>query len=125
MKGLRLWALLFGVVSFGAGLASGTLLAESRRGSRGEGGPLADYERLLVERFELEGRRAVLLHQALELYEEEIEERKERRLAPYLSELEKDLRDLGREYNRYIRDRILPPGKRAEFDAMLVAAPFP
>jgi hypothetical protein len=50
-------------------------------------------------------------------YEREVERIKDEHLLLYRSNMDGQLRALSEEYNRYLRDKVLPPQQRAEFDA--------
>lgn len=117
MTSLRLWIVLLAAMTFLGGMAAGrwTAAAEVRTADRR--GAFEDYARLLEERFQLDGRRARNLRIVLESYERDLERLREERLQAYWSAIEPDLRDLTREYEGYIRDRVLPPDRRGDFDA--------
>ena len=117
MKSLRLWILALALTSFGAGVASGTLVSASlHRAPRGSG-PFADYEDRLVRAYDLAPERARLLHALLASYQRELEQVKDRHMAEYMTAMEPELSERGRFYRDLVRDKILPAGRRAEFDA--------
>jgi len=118
VSSIRLWIVVLGLLCFLAGAATGRILARSAEGSTTEVGALRDFERLFAARFELTPERARLLRGILEHYQREVESIKVNHLAAYRSAIEPELRSLGSEYNRYLRDQVLPPMERAEFDEL-------
>ena len=121
MKGLRSWILLLALVSFLTGLAAGWTGAEISRADLPASSAFGAYERELVRTFELDPRRQHLLAELLDHYNREIEEIQNRYTAEVRHDMEPELRRVGREYRSHLRDHILPPSRRAEFDALEVA----
>ena len=119
-SGLRLWILLLVATSFLAGLAGGVLVGLEFQPPPAERGPFADYEELLVERFELSPRRAQLLHRVLGEYHKRIESLKGRNVEA----IEPDLMRLGLTFRGHVRDDVLPVSQRAEFER-LAGGSFP
>ena len=115
MKHVRLWIILLAVVSFVAGTATGHIVSERTHQPRFEP-ELAAFERHFVETFELSDARAEHLRTVLSHYEREVARVKDEHLASYHSAIEPQLRELGNEYNRYLRDKVLPADQRTEFD---------
>lgn len=118
MNSVRLWITVLALVSFLAGSAAGKILTERSAARDAERGALADYEELLVARFELSPQRRRLLRVLLDHYDQEVTRIQNDHLSSYRSAIEPDLRRLGVEYNQYIRDKVLPPGERPAFDAL-------
>lgn len=116
MKSLRLWIVLLALVNFGAGTAAGALATAASRRTPLEGGPFTAYERDLVQAFGLSDERARLLQALLAGYERDIERIKSGRMAETISAMEPELAARGRWYHEQIRDKVLPPGRQAEFD---------
>ena len=116
MKSLRLWIVLLALLSFAAGGAAGTLAAAHYFRPAPESGPFTQYERELTATFELSPERAALLHVLMEDYRRQIERIQSRHVADSLSAMEPELARIGRSYRERIRDKVLPPGKRARFD---------
>ena len=116
MKSLRLWIVLLAVVCFGAGTAAGALATAANLRTPPEGGPFTAYERQLVQTFGLTDERARLLRALLSGYERDIERIKAGRMAETMSAMEPELAARGRWYHEQIRDKVLPPGRQAEFD---------
>ena len=116
MKSLRLWIVLLALLSFSAGGAAGALAAAARFRTPPESGPFTAYERHLVRTFGLSDERAQLLRALLAGYERDIDRIKSARMAETLSAMEPELASRGRWYHEQIRDKVLPPGRRAEFD---------
>lgn len=116
MSSIRLWIVVLGLLCFLAGTATGRILARSAEGSTTEVGAPRDFERLFATRFELTPDRTRLLRGIEEHYQREVERIKVNHLAAYRSAIEPELKSLGSEYNTYLRDQVLPPMARAEFD---------
>jgi hypothetical protein len=116
VKSLRLWIALLALLSFAAGGAAGTLAAAHYFRPAPESGPFTQYERELTATFELSPERAALLHVLMEDYRRQIERIQSRQVADSLSAMEPELARIGRSYREQIRDKVLPPGKRAQFD---------
>jgi hypothetical protein len=116
VSGLRLWVLLLAGASFLAGLGSGVLLGLSLLPEPTPDRPFADYEQLLVDRFELssDSVRVEGLQAVLSAYHDDVEALRARELAA----IEPGLALLGLTCRRLIRDKVLPPGKREEFDLL-------
>ena len=116
MSSLRLWIVLLALVSFAAGAAAGTLASAATLRPAPDRGPFAQYERDLVRTFELSPERAGLLHSLLAGYQREIDRIKSDRMAETLSAMEPELATRGRWYREQIRDKVLPPDRRAQFN---------
>ncbi|MCY3001225.1 MAG: hypothetical protein NTV21_05420 [Planctomycetota bacterium] len=119
----RLWIGALAVACFAAGLTAGAFLTESRAEARSEAArgaevPFADYRRAMVERFQLEPERERLFAEVLRTYQQGIDDAGARLLREHRPELERELADLGARYQAYIRDHVLPPERRSEFDAL-------
>jgi hypothetical protein len=122
---LRLWVSILALTAFLAGLACGPLIMawlfpQERALSSG---PFADYERMLVNTFQLETERREPLHAILDQYRRDLESIKDRHMADYMSAMESELTDLGRAYREEIRDSVLPPDRRGEFDRLVMGLP--
>ena len=115
MKLIRVWIVLFGVVSFVAGTATGHIISE-RSHQKLSDRKLVDFERHFIDTFELSNTRAKHLRTILADYEREVERVEDEHLLRYRSNMDVPLRRLNAEYNGYLRDKVLPPRKRAEFD---------
>jgi hypothetical protein len=111
---LRVWIALLVVTSFLAGLAGGTLLGLRIGPEPAERGPFADYEGLLQQRFELSPERSRGLHAVLDQYQRQIENLKNRNAAA----LEPELARLGLTFRTVVRDTVLPPDRREEFQRL-------
>ena len=116
MNSLRLWILVLALVSFAAGGAAGALVAARIFRPAPEHGPFSRYERELVRSFDLSSERAALLHALLVGYQRDIDRIKSGRMRDTLSAMEPDLAARGLWYREQIRDKVLPPDRRAEFD---------
>ncbi len=123
MKDLRVWLAILVLVSFLGGVSAGRMT--SPRATELDRGPLADYEALLAARFELSAERRRYLRVILEEYQLEVQRLENEHLASWRSSMEPQLRRLGAEYNTYVRDRVLPPERRTEFDAQAQLVPSP
>jgi hypothetical protein len=116
VNSLRLWIVILATVSAAAGFAGGLLLHAALTPQ--PKGPFADYERLMDERFELSPERARLFHTVLASYNQEREAVKDRFLAESMSAMEPELRHVGLKYRDLIRNSVLPPDRREEFDRL-------
>lgn len=116
MNSLRLWIVLLAVLCFAAGGAAGTLFAAAFFRPAPEPGPFTQYERDLAAEFRLSPERTALLHVLTEDYRRQIERIQSSHVADTLSAMEPELARIGRSYRDQIRDKVLPLGKRAEFD---------
>ena len=117
MKSLRLWIALLALVSFAAGGAAGTLVAATAFRPAPATGPFTEYERELARTFQLSPERTALLHVLIAGYLRDIDRIKSAHMAHTLSAMEPELATTGRWYREQIRDKVLPPGKQAEFDS--------
>jgi len=117
VKSLRLWILLLALVSFSAGAAAGTLVAASAFRPAPPAGPFVEYERELVRTFGLSPQRTALLHVLIAGYQKDIERIQSAHTAQTLSAMEPELAKTGRWYREQIRDKVLPPDRRAGFDS--------
>lgn len=118
MTSIRAWVLILALVCFLAGLAAGLIGAELSDDAKSPSGELGDYERAFVERFDLDPQRQRLLVGLLEHYNLEVEEIENRHTALVRREMEPELRRAGLHYRALLRDRLLPPAQRAEFDRL-------
>ena len=129
MIALRFWIVVLAAMAFLGGLAAGRWWT-LRDVQAQERGAFEDYALLFEDRFDLSAERARYLRVILESYERELEQAKARRLEEIWPGVEDELAELTRDYASYIRDRVLPPTRRAEFDsagsiASLPAPPSP
>ena len=122
MSRLRVWIGLLALVSFTAGIASGMMLS-ARTAPPLRWGRLADYESMLLERFDLSGERARCLRVLLQAYEREVERTHSQRFAEYMALHGPDLSPKAQEYESLIREKVLPPSRRDEFARL--CAPIP
>ena len=120
MNGVRFWIATLALTTFLAGLAGGVLIGLEIQPPPPDRGPFADYEALLVDEFDLEPRRAELLHEVMNEYHRRIENVKARNVAA----LEPDLVRLGLTFRGIVRDDVLPASKRDEFERLAQGA-FP
>lgn len=118
MTSLRLWILVLALVSAAGGFAAGLLVYGSRHAPEAPERPFQDYERLLVERFDLSPERQRLFQALLAGYNDELEAVKDRWVADSMSQMEPELSRIARTYRDRIRNRVLPEDRRAEFDLM-------
>ncbi|HIG11731.1 MAG: hypothetical protein ABGY71_13025 [bacterium] len=116
--GTRAWILILALVCFLAGLAAGLAGAEFHAERAPARSAFGAYELGLVERFDLDPERQRLLVGLVDHYNLEIEEIRNRHTAEFQREMEPELRRIGLEYRTLLRDRLLPPAKRAEFDRL-------
>jgi len=118
MNSVRLWIVILAATCFLAGFSAG--LATSRPATAPErtDEPFHDYRTAFVRQFGLDAERERLFTELLRNYRRDIDASRERVLAASRTELEPELADLGLQYRQLIRDHVLPPARRAEFDAM-------
>jgi hypothetical protein len=116
VNGLRAWIVLLALTAFGAGTGAGVLLSMRLHPRQVDSGPFEDYQRRFAAEFDLSAERTRLLGELLATYSAAIEALEQRQLARGMSELEDELEALGREYHGLIRDHVLPPDRRPEFD---------
>ncbi|MEW6072752.1 MAG: hypothetical protein AB1726_09205 [Planctomycetota bacterium] len=113
MTSERLWIAILAAVCFLAGGAGGVLVGLEL--PRPEPGPFAAFEERLAATFDLRRHERRVLRLALVQYRDEIEELKDRNVA----DCEAELVALGRECAGRIRQYVLPPERRAEFDTRI------
>jgi len=111
----RLRIALLALVAFLAGAAAGVLGSRLTR-AEADRGPLEDYAELLIREFDLSPERAGHLRVLLREYENEVARVVDRERVAYNAALEPVLRPIGTEYNRIVRDLVIPPHQRARFD---------
>ncbi len=116
MISTRAWIIILALVCFGAGLASGLTGAELSRKPMPAPSAFGDFERAFVAEFDLDHEHQLLLVGLLDHYNREIEEIENRYTAEIRREMEPELKRSGLLYRRLLRDRLLPPAQRAEFD---------
>ena len=115
MNATRGWIVMLSAVAFLAGVAAG-VLSERAASAAPEQGPLHVYARLLEDEFGLSAQRMGHLRTLLEAYAEEAGRVVREHEAAYRAALEPDLRPLNEEYDRLVRDLVLPPQHRERFD---------
>lgn len=117
MNSTRGWILVLMGVVFLAGAAAG-VLSERLSDDRPDRGPMEDYSRLLDEEFQLSPTRLGHLRTLMGAYREDVDRVVREHEAAYLAALEPDLRPLNEEYDRLVRDLVLPPEHRQRFDEL-------
>lgn len=119
---VRLWIAVLVATSFLAGLAAGLLGGLRLAPAPPDRGPFADYETLLVEQFDLSPERQRGLRYLMDEYHRRLERLKTRNI----DVLEPELVRLGLTFRGRVRDTVLPPSRRTEFDLLAEgASPFP
>ena len=117
MKYARLWIVTLAVMSFLAGTAAGVLGV--RAGAIDfDRGRFAAYGDWVIDEFDLSRERAGHLRVILREFDSKISKIERGHRAEYYAALESELRPIGIEYNRYVRDKVLPPDQRGTFDAL-------
>lgn len=121
MTNLRLWIVLLAASAFGAGLGVGwfassqaQVQAERARAS----GPFEGFRREFVAVFGLSPERERLLRELLSHYEREIDDLERAQLESSRGELTGKLENLAVTYGGRIRNSVLPPDQRAEYDRL-------
>ena len=116
MSGPRAWITLLAGTSFLAGLAAGFLLSALRAEEPAASGDFGGYRQRLVEQFELDPERAELLGVVLVNYEQDLARVRDLQTARSMENMEPELLELGSRYWSLIRERVIPPASRSEFD---------
>jgi len=116
VKGPRAWITLLAGTSFLAGLAAGLLIAALRAEEPGAEGDFSGYRQRLVTQFELDTERAELLGVVLVNYEQDLARVRDQQTAKSMETMEPELLELGSRYWSLIRERVIPPTSRSEFD---------
>lgn len=119
---LRGWILLFAGVSALAGFAAGLLVALQFGPDPEPKGAFARYREAIVQEFDLSPERERVLAYFLDEYERQLEDLQARGLRP----LGDDQAAHGRQIHELIRDRVIPPDQRGRFQELssLEATPF-
>ena len=119
MSNIRLWIGLLALVCFLAGVTTGLSIPRETRGVvQRTGQPFDEYRLAFERRFPLDPEREQLFAELLRNYTREIEDARNALLRRSQPELESTLAEIGSRYRGYIRDHVLPPDRRAEFDAL-------
>jgi hypothetical protein len=118
MENVRLWVILLALTCFAAGLSAGLGLARPAPAPVRSDEPLAEYRRAFQQRFALEPERERLFGELLRNYQRDLDASRERVLDASRSQLEPELAELGLRYRQLIRDHVLPPARRDEFDQL-------
>ena len=117
MKNTRLWIVTLAIMSFLAGTAAGVLGVRAGA-SEFDRGRFAAYGDWVITEFDLSRERAGHLRVILREFDSKISKIERGHRAEYYAALESELRPIGIEYNRYVRDKVLPPDQRGNFDAL-------
>lgn len=123
MKNARLWVVTLAVMSFLAGAAAGVLGVRAGAGDF-DRGRFATYGDRIIDEFDLSRERAGHLRVILREFDSKISKIERSHRAEYYAALESELRPIGIEYNHYVRDKVLPPDQRADFDAQARGSRF-
>jgi hypothetical protein len=114
---LRFWVCVLALVCFAVGISTGLLLSGGRaRASRGPAAPFDEYRVAFSRRFDLDRDRERLFSELLRNYALEIEAARTRLLSQNQPALDAELVEIGDRYRGLIRDQVLPPSRREEFD---------
>lgn len=116
MRGARAWIALLAGTSFLAGLAAGLLFAAFRAEDPPPVGDFGGYQARLVRQFDLTEERSELLATVLVHYEQDLERVRDQQTARSMETMEPELRELGDRYWSMIRERVIPPNSRGDFD---------
>ena len=116
MNGARTWITVLTGTSFLAGLATGLLFSATQAEESSAEGEFAGYQSRLTEQFELSAERSDLLGVVLASYEQDLVRVQDRQNARSMTVMEPELRDLGRRYWGVIRESVIPPNSRGDFD---------
>lgn len=118
MRSVRLWVLLLALTSFLCGLTAGMTVARPARVVTPVDEPFRDYRLAFKRQFGLDAERDRLFGELLRNYQRDLDASHERVLAASRNQLEPELAELGLRYRGLIRDHVLPPHRRVEFDQL-------
>lgn len=114
MKDPRLWSVLLAAVWFLAGFGMGHLVSSRST----EESPFARYADQLAETFSLDDFTRRTLIQVLDQREAELKEVRAVHEALRTSAMEPDLNKIHRDFDRLIRNTIIPPDQRERYDEL-------
>lgn len=125
MSNLRLWIVLLACTAFGAGLGVGWFAA-GRSGHQsgsalvngGGARPFAGYQAEFERTFRISPERSRLLAELLACYQRDIQALEQAQLDKGRAELEGELARTALTYRRLIRDSVLSPEQRPEYDRL-------
>ncbi len=118
LNSVRLWVVLLAATSFLAGLSAGMALSRPVPAAERSDEPFRDYRIAFTREFGLDAERARLFGELLRNYQRDLDALRDRVLATSRNPLEPELAELGLRYRQLIRDHVLPPARRGEFDAL-------
>jgi hypothetical protein len=118
LNSVRLWVVLLAATSFLAGLSAGMALSRPAPTVERSDEPFHDYRVALTREFELDAERSRLFGELLRNYQRDLDASRERVLAASRSQLEPELAELGLRYRQLIRDHVVPPVRRGDFDTL-------
>ena len=114
MTGHRAWILLLAAVTFLAGMAAGMLSTREEPEDHASG--WIAYGDRLAREYDLSEERRAALRLFLDQYAADLNSLERRYSARILAEMAPELRDLSSRYEHYIRDRVLHPDRRDDYD---------
>ena len=123
MSATRAWVMLLTAVVFLAGAAAGVLGERMTRESQ-RNGSFEDYALLLEDEFDLPPTRMKHLRVLLNAYADDVDRVVKRHETDYRAAMEPELRPLHEEYDRLVRDMVLPADQRARFDELAVGLTY-
>ena len=112
----RTWITLLAGTCFLAGLAAGLLVAPVQVDESGSEGNFGGYRRRLAQQFDLSPERSELLGVVLVNYEQDLVRVRDQQTARSMESMEPELRELGSRYWKLIREHVIPPDSRGQFD---------
>ena len=121
MQNLRFWILLLACSAFGAGLGVGWFAASrvhARETLAADAGPFAGFEAQFARTFKISKERERLLGELLTCYKREIDEKEQDQLEKGRTELDRELEKLSLTYRERIRNSVLLPEQRTEYDRL-------
>lgn len=121
MENLRLWIAVLACAAFGAGMGVGwygstQVQAEQEQGRAS--GPFDAYRQQFEASFKPSAERTRLLGELLAHYQKEIEALEREQLDRGRAELGRKLEKLALTYQERIRNSVLPPDQRADYDRL-------
>ncbi len=115
---LRVWICLCALCAFGAGLGIGWWTRGQKDRTQVEQSAFHAFEQRFCAEFDLEPARARAFHALLQNYEKDLERAREQALSDGMASQGPGLAQLGRRYRDWIRNFVLPPQSREQFDRL-------
>lgn len=118
MNSYRFWIVIASTIWFISGIVVGLSAAGAWKKELPEPSPVEHYTARMISEFGMQPERAELFRQLMDEYQEEIEDVREQHIARQASSMEPELARLGARYTDLIRDRVLSPAQRDQFERL-------